>query len=132
MFARIAFVVTTTLLLGLAACSDDGPPDAAEIYADAGEAMAALTSYHVTVDGLEEGEAFLLELDLMLPDSFQNTITGSEGEEFFEFASISIGDDFYTQFTSLSSDWFIGSAEDRADFGDFLGSVRVLVERLYG
>ena len=64
MLARIALVLTTTLLLALAACSDDGAPDAADIYTDAGEKMGALAAYHVTVDGLDEGEAFTMELDL--------------------------------------------------------------------
>ena len=69
MFARIALALTATVVLALVACGADGPPDAAEIYADAGEAMAALTSYHVTGDGHDEGVVFGIELDFVLPDS---------------------------------------------------------------
>ena len=127
MFARIALALTVTAVLALVACGDDGPPDAAEIYADAGEKMATFTSYHVTIDGLDEGESFLMELDLVFPDRFQHTTTAGEDDEFFEFSGISIGDDFYQQLNFISSDWFIGSEEDRAEFGDLLGFAKGLL-----
>ena len=116
MSARMAFVLTATLILALGACGDTGPPGAAEIYADAGEAMAALTSYHVTVDGQDEGVPFGIELDLILPDSFQATFAFDEGDELFELSVIGIGDELYLQFGDFSSDWFIAPEEERGGF----------------
>ena len=95
MFARIASVMTATLALALAACGAGGPPDAAEIYADAGEKMAALTSYHLMGDGQDEGVPFGIELDLILPDRFQATFAFDEGDELFEVSVIGIGDELY-------------------------------------
>ena len=116
MIARIAFVLTTAFVLAFAACGGGGPPDAAKIYADAGEAMAALTSYHVTVDGQDEGVPFGVELDLILPDSFEATFAFDEGGDLFEVSVIGIGGELYQQFGDFSSDWFITPEEDRGDF----------------
>lgn len=116
MVARITVVLAATLVLVFAACGDGGPPDAAGIYADAGEKMAELTSYHVTGDVQDEGVPFGIELDLILPDRFQATFAFDEGEELFEFSVIGIGDGLYQQFGDFSSDWFIAPEEERANF----------------
>ncbi len=88
MFRKVAFSIAVSLVLGLTACGGGGPPDAAQVYSDAGEAMAALTSYHVTAEGLDEGEPFRFELDLVPPDRFQLT-------EEDEGNIIGIGDQLY-------------------------------------
>lgn len=73
MCTKVALSIALALVLALAACGG-GPPDAAKVYADAGEKMAALTSYHMT--GEERGEGGVIatfEADFVPPDKFQLT-----------------------------------------------------------
>ena len=138
MARRLGLSVVALLVMALAACGNGGAPDAAEIYADAGEAMATLTSYHVTGavgSGLrgnvqDAGEAFGIEFDLMRPDSFQAAFTFGEGDELFELSVIGIGDVLYQQFSGFSSDWFIVPEEERAAFGDLVAFTSALTTEI--
>jgi hypothetical protein len=99
-------------VLALATACGGGPPDAARVYAEAGEKMAALTSYHVTVVGEEEGFTSTGEIDVAPPDRSQFTDTTFEEEE---FRIIQIGDQFY--FSPPESPDFFIPAEEEEFFG---------------
>ena len=133
MSAKVAFSIAAALGVALAACGGGGPPDAAKVYAEAGEKMAALTSYHVTVVGVvevlppgghpgEEVEDFTgtEEIDVAPPDRMQLTYTISEEElpaslrgvvEPGDFVIIQIGDQSYFS-PPESPDYFIPAEED--------------------
>lgn len=76
-------------LLALAACGGGRPPDAATLYADAGERMAGLTSYSSTIEfQLPDGSSSAIDIDMVPPDKFQvdwghNTNTIGIGDQFY-------------------------------------------------
>ncbi len=117
MSVKVAFSIAVALGVALTACGG-GPPDAAKIYTESGEKMAALTSYHVTVVGEEEGFTETGEIDVAPPDSLQFTDTTFEEAE---FRIIQIGDQFYFS-PPESPDYFIPPEEEE----EFLGSPEFL------
>ena len=103
----VAVSIAVALALALAACGG-GPPDPAKVYAEAGEKMAALASFHVALEFQEDGESGSGEIDLVLPDRFQATFGSNRG---WEFTTIGIGEQFYTTSSRLGPDWFVWSEE---------------------
>lgn len=132
MSTKVWFSITIAIVLALAACGDGGPPDAAELYGNAGEKMAALTSYHATGEGQEEEGTFRVELDFVLADKVEGTITFTEDEESFELRFIAIGDQLYVS-PLESPDYFIAPEEEFAEFGgiaDFLTALTAEISDL--
>ena len=105
--ATVTLAILMALAVALAACGG-GPPDPAKVYAEAGEKMAALASYHVTADFQEAGNSATAEIDVMPPDTFQSTFSSSGG---WEIIFIGIGDQFYAKFPSSSPHWFVHSEQ---------------------
>ena len=132
-------LVGTAVALIAAACNgnggdgDGGPPDAAEIYFEASEKMAALTSYHVTGENLAMGatQPSRFDLDFLPPDRFQVTFTEDGGLFRVTGASfIRIGDQFYFSPSDLL-DYFI-LPDDFPPFGfsEFLTALTTQVSDL--
>ena len=106
-------LITTGLLAGLvllltsvlAACGG-GPPDAVKIYAQVGEKMAGLSSYHMTVEAeRDDGSPItFIEIDLVPPDRYRGLFW-----EAFEF--MGVGDQFFARDADQSPDWFIYDEE---------------------
>ncbi len=137
MFRKAAFILAIGAGLAPAACGG-GPPNAADIYADAGEKMAALTSYHLTGEELEEGrtQPDRFEADIVPPDRVRITVTATEDGESFEFTFIAIGDQSYFS-PPESPDFFIspeegefGISPEEEGFGEF-GDILAFLTALY-
>ena len=105
--ATVTVAIVSALALTLAACGG-GPPDAVKVYAEAGEKMAALASYHVAVEFQEEDQSGTGEIDLVPPDRFQAAFRSSSG---WELTVMGIGDRFYAKFPRFSSQWFVYSEQ---------------------
>ena len=88
--------------------ADGGPPDPAKVYADAGEKMAALASFHVALEFQEESESVSGEIDLVLPDRFQATFRSSSG---WDLTVMGVGEQFYATSSRFAPDWFVYSEE---------------------
>jgi hypothetical protein len=107
--ARLAIVVGA--FVAVACGGDDGEPNAAEIYADAGKKMAALTSFHVSAKpGAAEEEQGSFQLDVAPPDKshFSYTFIDETGDTAV-YETIRIGDQSYQKglfFDPSSEDWF--------------------------
>jgi len=104
--ATVTVAIVVALVLTLAACGG-GPPDPAKVYAEAGEKMAALASYHVAGEFQEGGRSATGEIDITPPDRFQATFRSSRG---WEITFMGIGDQFYAK-RGTSPDWFVYSEE---------------------
>ena len=129
-------MITTGSLVGLvllltsalASCSG-GPPDAAKVYAQAGEKMDALSSYHMTVEAEEDdgSPVAFMEIDLAPPDRFQGLFW-----EAFEF--MGVGDHFFARNADQSPDWFIYDEEVAGDppfdIASFATNLTTQIERL--
>ena len=50
-----------------------------------------------------------------------------EDDQVFEFSNIGIGDEFYQQMSFISDGWFLGSAADRAESGNFLAFANAII-----
>ncbi len=105
--ATITVAIVVALALALTACGG-GPPDPVKVYADAGEKMAALASYHIRLDFQEEDESSVGEIDLVPPDTFQATFSSRGG---WETTLMGIGDQFYAKFPGFSPHWFVYSEQ---------------------
>lgn len=110
MSVKVASSVGVAIILALAACGG-GSSGAAKIHADAGEEMAALSSYHVTLEIQAVAFSQTIEFDLVPPDRVRSTETFTGGEESFEYTIVAIGDESYFR-PPDSPDFFIASEED--------------------
>ena len=83
------------------ACGGGGPPDPEEVYADSGQKMAALVSYHVTMkmDAGESGESITFDMDVQPPDKFGYISHEAHGlgGDIGEYSVIGIGDQAFVR-----------------------------------
>ena len=99
--------IAAVLAFTLAACGG-GPPDPAKVYAEAGEKMAALDSYHMAIEFQKEDQSGTGEIDLVLPDRSQAAFRSSSG---WERTVMRIGNQFYAMFPPFSPHWFVYSEQ---------------------
>ena len=113
---RVSIALAIALLFTVAACGGGGPPDPDEVYADAGQKMAALISYHVTVevDAGEFGESSNIDMDVQPPDKFRYAFREAGGTG--EISVIGIGGQTFIRLPQ--SNEFFGPMPEQP-FSDF-------------
>jgi len=101
--ATAASLTLALIVVAVIACGGGPPAAPQQIYAQAGEKMTGLASYHVAVEKRPEGETLAWEYDIVMPDRLRWTLT--QGAETLDW--IRIGDQVYVR-PPGSPDFFVG------------------------